>query len=124
MNFSTQPFPEGSSLFPARDIVTEYLHQYAESLKHLIHYNIQVRNLTKINLNGKECWKLESHNLKTHTTNTSIYDAVVVANGHYSDVFIPDIKGIKEFHQQYLEVISHSKYYREPEEFKDKVSPT
>lgn len=122
MNFSTQPFPAGSSLFPSRDVVTEYLHQYAESLKHLIHYNTQVQNLTKITTDGKECWKLETHNLKTNETNASLYDAVVVANGHYNDIFIPDIKGIKEFHEQYPEVISHSKYYGEPEIFKDKVS--
>lgn len=122
MNFSTQPFPAGSPLFPSRDVVTEYLHQYAASLKHLIHYNTQVKNLTKINLDGNECWELETQNLKTHETSISIYDAVVVANGHYSDIFIPDIKGIKEFHEQYPGVISHSKYYGEPEDFKDKVS--
>ncbi|EEA21409.1 monooxygenase [Talaromyces marneffei ATCC 18224] len=120
MNFSTQPFPAGSPLFPSRDVVTEYLHQYAASLKHLIHYNTQVKNLTKINLDGNECWELETQNLKTHETSISIYDAVVVANGHYSDIFIPDIKGIKEFHEQYPGVISHSKYYGEPEDFKDK----
>lgn len=122
MNFSMQRFPEGSSLFPSRDVVTEYLHTYAESLKHLIHYNTQVVNLTKITTDGKGRWKLETHNLKTNETNTSLYDAVVVANGHYSDIFIPDIKGIKEFHEKYPEVISHSKYYGAPDDFKDKVS--
>jgi cation diffusion facilitator CzcD-associated flavoprotein CzcO len=122
MNFSTQPFPEGSSLFPSREVVSKYLHQYAESLKNLIHYNTQVVNLTRINLDVKEGWKLETQSLKTHETNTSIYDAVVVANGHYSDIFIPDIKGIKDFHQQYPDVVSHSKYYGEPEDFKNKVS--
>ncbi|KUL87505.1 hypothetical protein ZTR_04620 [Talaromyces verruculosus] len=120
MNFSTQPFPAGSSLFPSRDVVTEYLHHYAESLKHLIHYNTQVQSLTKITTDGKECWKLETLNLKMNEIRTSLYDAVVVANGHYSDIFIPDIKGIKEFHEQYPEVISHSKYYTQPEDFKDK----
>jgi cation diffusion facilitator CzcD-associated flavoprotein CzcO len=124
MNFSSHPFPAGSSLFPSRDVVTEYLHHYAESLKPLIHYNTQVQSLTKITTDGKECWKLEALNLKMNEIRTSLYDAVVVANGHYSDIFIPDIKGIKEFHEQYPEVISHSKYYAQPEDFKDKVSPS
>ncbi|EED17017.1 dimethylaniline monooxygenase, putative [Talaromyces stipitatus ATCC 10500] len=120
MNFSNKPFPEGSSLFPSRDVVTEYLHQYAESLKHMIHYNTQVRKITKINMGEKEFWNLDTENLKSHETGTSFFDAVVIANGHYSDVHIPDITGIKEFHQRYPEIISHSKYYEKPENFEDK----
>ena len=49
------------------------------------------------------------------------YDAVVVASGHYNDPFIPDIPGLVDFDKAYPGAISHSKFYRRPNDFKDKV---
>lgn len=48
------------------------------------------------------------------------YDAVVVANGHYSVPFIPSVPGIQAFQAKYPGIISHSKNYRSPKNFEGK----
>ncbi|KAL4445839.1 hypothetical protein ABPG77_009038 [Micractinium sp. CCAP 211/92] len=50
----------------------------------------------------------------TAATSTDIYDAVVVANGHYSRTRLPDIPGQQAFPGELM----HSHNYRSPERFK------
>lgn len=45
----------------------------------------------------------------------------MVASGHYHSPNIPDIPGLKEWKDRWPELVSHSKAYRRPDEFKDKV---
>jgi len=45
------------------------------------------------------------------------YDAIVVANGHYTIPHIPAITGIAGWHKKYPNIIMHSKAYRRPEDF-------
>lgn len=47
-------------------------------------------------------------------TSTQVYDAVVVANGHYSRTRLPDIPGQAVFPGE----VMHSHNYRSPERFK------
>ncbi|KAF1967261.1 FAD/NAD(P)-binding domain-containing protein [Bimuria novae-zelandiae CBS 107.79] len=49
-----------------------------------------------------------------------IYDAVIVANGHFIVPYIPDIPGICAWNAQYPGLISHAEYYRAPEDFTGK----
>ncbi|KJX94729.1 FAD/NAD(P)-binding domain-containing protein [Zymoseptoria brevis] len=49
---------------------------------------------------------------------SSIFDAVVVANGNYHAVNIPDIPGLAEWKKSFPERVRHSKLYRTPDEFK------
>lgn len=51
------------------------------------------------------------------------FDALVVASGHYYVPFVPSIPGLIEFDESFPGVISHSKHYRNPEDFRNKVSP-
>jgi len=53
---------------------------------------------------------------------THEYDAIAVASGHYTVPFIPDIPGISEWNKAYPGRISHSKFFRRPEEYKGQVS--
>ncbi|KAH8663944.1 hypothetical protein BX600DRAFT_481319 [Xylariales sp. PMI_506] len=48
---------------------------------------------------------------------TETFDAVVVASGHYSVPYVPDIPGIREFDSAYPGALSHSKAYRSPAVF-------
>ena len=49
------------------------------------------------------------------------YDAVVVAGGHYDLPYVPDIGGLAAWKENYPGAVTHSKSYRRPDSFKDKV---
>jgi cation diffusion facilitator CzcD-associated flavoprotein CzcO len=50
-----------------------------------------------------------------------VFDAVVVATGHFSLPYIPDIPGLAEYNDKFPGVIRHSKHFRSTSEFKGKV---
>lgn len=127
MCFSDAPFPAGSSLFPRHRDVLKYLAEYARDLEPCISYQSQVLTVEKTSSSESESesspWKVSVLNLETNETTTTDFDAVVVASGHYNDPFIPDIPGLVEFDRAYPGAVSHSKFYRRPDDYKDKVSP-
>ncbi|KAL7621349.1 hypothetical protein AAE478_008670 [Parahypoxylon ruwenzoriense] len=43
-----------------------------------------------------------------------VFDAVVLANGHYSVPYIPHVDGLEEYIQNFPGRVAHSKYYRSP----------
>lgn len=49
------------------------------------------------------------------------FDAIVVANGHYNVPNIPQIAGLVEFEKIHPGTVIHSKHYRRPEDYRDKV---
>lgn len=49
------------------------------------------------------------------------FDAVVVANGHFSVPYIPSIRGLKEFSDTHPGSVEHSKGYRGRERYRGKV---
>lgn len=51
------------------------------------------------------------------SVSTKDYDAVVVASGHFSVPYIPNIQGLQDWNHKHPGSISHSKYYRLPDEF-------
>ncbi|XXH05737.1 hypothetical protein Hte_012173 [Hypoxylon texense] len=42
------------------------------------------------------------------------FDAVILANGHYSVPYIPHVPGLEEYAQKFPGRVMHSKYYRSP----------
>jgi cation diffusion facilitator CzcD-associated flavoprotein CzcO len=118
MNFSDQPFPQGTSLFPRRQIVKEYLENYAVGLESFISLSTQVLEVKKEE--GRR-WAVKTLDLKTKETSVTLFDAVLVASGHYSDPFIPDIPGLAEFSQVHPASVSHSKFYKNPSALANKV---
>lgn len=48
---------------------------------------------------------------------------MVVASGHYHAPFVPNIPGLREWKRRWPDRVSHSKGYRNPEEFRNKVIP-
>lgn len=123
MNYTDQKFPDSSSLFPPHREVLKYLQKYAEDLEPIISYGTQVLEIKKIRSteDGVACWQVETLDLKSGKRTKGEYDAVAVASGHYNDPFVPDIKGLAQFEKRWPGSISHSKFYRRPDQFKNKV---
>ncbi|KAJ9298679.1 hypothetical protein DTO271G3_3646 [Paecilomyces variotii] len=117
MQFSDKPFPADSQLFPTHRTVTEYLNEYADDIRELIHFETQVLDVTTGPGNS---WILTRKELQNGRVETDPYDAVVVASGHYNVPYVPAIEGIEEWNLAYPGVISHSKFYDSPEAFKGK----
>jgi cation diffusion facilitator CzcD-associated flavoprotein CzcO len=114
MAYSDLDFPEGVEIFPSRQAVQSYLLKYAEDVRSRIRFSTIVEQVRLNALNGKDQWTVEAHSTVTGESTVEQFDAVVVASGHYSTTFIPDIKGIRDFHARHPGVISHSKAYRSP----------
>ncbi|APA13535.1 hypothetical protein SS1G_07828 [Sclerotinia sclerotiorum 1980 UF-70] len=120
MCFSDRPFRSDSLLFPTREDVQEYLIHYSGEVRHLIRFSEQVQNIRLEPENGQDRWEITSKSTITNNEIKETYDAVVIANGHYSVPFIPDVPGIKEFNSAHPSIISHSKIFRSPASFAGK----
>lgn len=120
MKYSDLEFPEGSLIFPSREAVQDYLVQYSRSVRHLIQFGQLVHDVRLRQDGGKDQWDVEARSSEDGSAHAAMYDAVVVASGHYSTIFIPDVKNIKDFNEAFPGVISHSKSYRSPDAFTNK----
>ncbi|ODA84095.1 hypothetical protein RJ55_02613 [Drechmeria coniospora] len=120
MSFSDRPFPGGSRLFPNRQDIQAYLVRYAEDVRHLVRFCVAVTSVVREDHDGRDRWRLEAQSTVDGTMVVQdVFDAVVVANGHYSVPFIPPMANIEAFHKAHPSVITHSKQYRRPDDFKD-----
>ena len=117
MKFSDMPSLEDHQLFPSREVVMQYLEDHGEDVRHLVSFQTQVM---EIHQTRRGAHQVRLKNLQTNTVYEKTYDAVVVANGHYSVPSLPNIKGIKEWNQANPGVISHTKFYRRPGPFANK----
>ena len=117
MRFSDLPSLEDHQLFPSREVVKQYLEDYGEDVRHLVSFQTQVIDICQPRPGTH---RVRLKNLQTNTVYEKIYDAVVVANGHYSVPCVPNIRGIKEWNRANSGVISHTKSYRRRESFAGK----
>ena len=120
MRHSDKPFPHGTQLFPRLETVSKYLQEYADDVKHLIRFQTQVIDVIQRGRNQTDAWLVKRKDLVSNEITESSYDAVAVASGHYSVPCLPEIKGIKEWNETYQGIISHSKFFRRPDFYKDK----
>jgi cation diffusion facilitator CzcD-associated flavoprotein CzcO len=120
MQYSDQEFLSTSLLFPSREDVQDYLIKYAQDVRHLVRFSTQVEDVGLSREDGNDRWDLTARSTITGRVTKNEYDALVVANGHYSVPFIPSVPGIQNFQARYPNIISHSKNYRSPTSFKNK----
>lgn len=125
MKYSDLGFPDGTPLFPAQWAVKEYLEAYADDVRDLIRFGTQVLDVQchRHKMEGGEeatTWHVKSKSLSTGKVETEVFDSVVVANGHYDCAYIPDIKGIQDWHRAYPGSVIHSKDYKRPEKYEGK----
>lgn len=126
MAYSDLPFDQDLPLFPKHLDVLKYLENYAKHVKHLIRFNTQVLDINP-QFSPKQAsstsrlsqkWDVVTKDLRTGAIHENQYDAVIVANGHYTVPHIPEINGLAEWHKKYPDTIVHSKAYRRPEDFR------
>ena len=111
---------EDNQLFPSRETVLKYLEDYAQEIRHLVHFQTQVIDISWMRHGEQPTWLVRSKDLKSNHIFKKIYDAVVVANGHYTVPHLPSIKGICEWNKAYPGTITHSKHYRRPAPYLNK----
>jgi cation diffusion facilitator CzcD-associated flavoprotein CzcO len=119
MRYSDKAWPADAQLFPKHPTVKQYLEEYAEDIKSHIQFETQVLNVSLQDA-ALSTWNITTKNLQTGNDTTGTYDAVVVASGHFTVPYVPDISGIKTWDTLYPGVISHSKFYDSPEHFQGK----
>lgn len=120
MEYSDDQSLRNNQLFPSRGSTLQYLNSYADEVRHLVKFQTQVIEVLRENRKGKESWLLKYRCLRSGVIDTSTYDAIVVASGHYSNPFLPEIRGISQWNHDYPGTISHSKSFQRPQDFKDK----
>lgn len=113
MEFPDFPYPEDTLVFPTQPDVLNYLHSYANrfDLKKHIKFNHSVVRVAPIE---DDNWEIVVKNLRDGTFETNFFNAVFVANGHYSVPQIPKIAGSNEFKGK----IIHSHDFRTAEAFR------
>lgn len=117
MQYSGLSFPEEEQLLPHHSAVLRYLQQYAQDIEDLITYNTEVLRVAP---EGATQWAVTAQDLASQKTSTRVYDAVVVANGHFEKPNVPDIKGLAAWGEQHPGSLLHSMAYRNENAFKDK----
>ncbi|KAL8802874.1 MAG: hypothetical protein Q9200_006435 [Gallowayella weberi] len=120
MKHSSDASLEDEPLFAGRESVLRYLNKYAENVRHLIRFRAQVYDIKRKAKGGHDRWLVCIKDLVSDKVSERLYDAVAVASGHHYVPILPDIPGIRGWNKAYPNVISHSKYYRAPDDFKDK----
>ncbi|EXJ87518.1 hypothetical protein A1O3_04478 [Capronia epimyces CBS 606.96] len=126
MRTSLQAWPEGTPDFVSQSVLEEYVQTIAKvhGVSAIAHYNTRVEQVRKL---GTE-WLVRTTTLqKAPATlggsrlveNRWLFDAVVVASGHYHMPRVPDIPGLGEWKQAWPNRVWHSKGYRNPRIFKD-----
>jgi cation diffusion facilitator CzcD-associated flavoprotein CzcO len=133
MSFSKEPIPavrsEASIALHGED--TPFRHwkvvrSYIQGLLHrngyddLVSYSTTVERVEKV---GHE-WKvtLRKDGAEKDYWWVEWFDAVVVANGHYSVPYVPAIEGLEQFEKLRPGSVLHSKNFRGRDYFRGKVS--
>lgn len=129
MRTSLLAWPEGTPDFVTQKTVEEYVQTIADvhGVSAIAQYNTRVEEVRKRDTEGQ--WLVRTTTLQKSppapfggpqmVEKRWLFDAVVVASGHYHMPRIPDIPGLKELKQAWPKRVWHSKRYRNPAVFKD-----
>ena len=124
------------------DVIQRFIQEMSTEAKvhHITTYGARVTKLVKDGSEWRITWSTpqvgrESEIIEVKRESVSYYrldhfarvdsaqcfDAVIVASGHYHAPRVPDIPGLSETKSKYGSRIMHSKEYRQPENFRNKV---
>ncbi|KAK6437444.1 hypothetical protein LTR95_006360 [Oleoguttula sp. CCFEE 5521] len=122
MEMSTHLFKAGTGEFVSQRELADYLQDTANANN--AHSDILLDTLVEDIRKVGQRWQVEITTLtKTDsgaqfTPSTHTFDAVVVANGNYHAMDVPDVPGLKAWKQTYPDRVMHSKLYRRPEKYR------
>jgi len=113
MAFSDFPMPKAFPNYPHHSQVLEYFVHYAKhfGLIPMVNFRTHVDHVEPLPDGG---YKVSTKNLDSGITKSSSYNTVLICNGHHWNPKMPDILG------KFDSEIIHSRYYRNPDNFKDK----
>ena len=116
MQYVSFPFPPSTNLYPPAATVLKYLQDYAAhfDLKKLIRLNTRVE-LTEWDPSVSK-WHVRTKTTApegSSTVDTSDFDLVIVANGHYRVPYYPDIPGLSSWRA--AGKVEHAVWYRHAE---------
>lgn len=126
MSFSDVPFPYGP--FVPHHIPRQYIESYFSHHKidTLLSLKTTVEDISLIPSpkQGQERWKLTLRK-NDPIQNVDVwweeeFDAVVLANGHYSIPYIPEVEGLAQYMSLFPNRVTHSKIYRSPSIYQSK----
>ncbi|KAK9278143.1 hypothetical protein L1049_027702 [Liquidambar formosana] len=108
--------------FPGHREIFLYLCDFCEwfGLRDMIRFNTRVEYVGMLDYAefGKDLkWVVRSKEKKSEKMVEEVFDAVVVASGHYSQPKLPTIKGMDAWKRKQM----HSHIYRVPEPFRNEV---
>ncbi|GFZ03542.1 flavin-binding monooxygenase family protein [Actinidia rufa] len=126
MGFTDFPFlvKKGRDMrrFPGHEEMFLYLKDFCEwfGLGEMIRFNARVEYVGMLENDGLDCeelrWVVRSRE-KCEKVVEEVFDAVVVATGHYSQPRLPTIKGMDAWKRKQI----HSHIYRVPDSFHNEV---
>ena len=122
MKFTDLALPDKAPLMPSHHVVQSYLEEYSKEVveKDLVNLGSRVTSVLPMrDEQGNRTWEVTHTSvLDTAHTSTSTFDAVVVANGHYTSPFIPSLPGLSSWSSittpSGSPLIIHSKSWRHP----------
>ncbi|KAA8541000.1 hypothetical protein F0562_024862 [Nyssa sinensis] len=126
MGFTDFPFlvKKGGDMrrFPGHMELLSYLKDFCEwfGLREMIRFNTRVEYVGMLDYAefGKDLrWVVRTKEKKAEKVVEEVFDAVVVASGHYSRPRLPAIKGMDSWRRKQM----HSHIYRVPEPFRNEV---
>ncbi|KAE8155316.1 pantothenate transporter [Aspergillus avenaceus] len=122
-------WPEGTPDFVSHHVIRDYIQDTSRkaSVHDVTLYGARVKDLKKVG----ETWHVTWSTLKDTGSClivscplakgcSQMFDAVIVASGHYHAPRIPDIPGLSKAKAKWASRVMHSKGYRKPNGFKDK----
>jgi cation diffusion facilitator CzcD-associated flavoprotein CzcO len=137
MSYSQEPFPAdipvtalsiqrwgGSSPFRHRETIRKWVQSLVERRGYdkLVEYNTTVELAEKVDQEWILTLRRSRPEEKEDFWWQETFDAVVVANGHYTTPFIPETPGLAELEDNFPGTVKHSKSYRGAENYAGKVS--
>jgi len=126
MEMQCQTWQDGTEEFVSQSVIADYVQSAAaeNQIDGSLRLNTRVESVEKeVGRNGS--WRVETSTLEDtplgpqYSHQSFLFDAVVVANGHYHATNIPDIAGLKEWKETFPDRIQHSKLYRRAAKFQD-----
>ncbi|TKY55054.1 Flavin-containing monooxygenase FMO GS-OX 8 [Spatholobus suberectus] len=122
MGFTDFPFlvkkSRDARRFPSHRELLLYLEDFCEwfRLREMIKFNTKVHYVGPLNYAVSEDlkWAVRSKEKKSEEVVEQVFDAVVVATGHYSKPRLPSIQGMDKRRRKQI----HSHIYRSPEPFR------
>jgi cation diffusion facilitator CzcD-associated flavoprotein CzcO len=132
MSYTQYPFPTTVSEkllekygpggpFRDREVIREWVEDIFVKNGHhkLVELNTTVEHAEK--KDGKWVLTLRKEGPYKDLWWQEIFDAIVVASGHYNIPWIPQIPGILEYEAKFPGRVLHSKHFRDASKFKGKV---